>query len=110
METITRPSRVTGLPSERPARVVEEFEQPRYSRRETLLTMFGVLMVMLLGSLDQTIVATAIPHKIADIHGDGADLRQAVRPVRAQTHFSVWHRPFPGGVRAFRHVTVDESV
>src|SRR5947208_1364492 len=69
METITRPSRVTGLPSERPARVIEEFEQPRYSRRETLLTMFGVLMVMLLGSLDQTIVATAIPHIIADLHG-----------------------------------------
>ena len=69
METITRQSRVTDLPSERPARVVEEFEQPRYSRRETLLTMFGVLMVMLLGSLDQTIVATAIPHIIADLHG-----------------------------------------
>ncbi len=69
METITHQSRVNALPSERPARVVEEFEQPRYSRRETLLTMFGVLMVMLLGSLDQTIVATAIPHIIADLHG-----------------------------------------
>ena len=62
METITHQSRVTDLPSERPASVVEEFEQPRYSRRDTLLTMFGVLMVMLLGSLDQTIVATALPH------------------------------------------------
>src|SRR5205823_14015503 len=42
---------------------------PRYSRRDTLLTMLGVLMVMLLGSLDQTIVATALPHVIADLHG-----------------------------------------
>jgi hypothetical protein len=63
------PSRMTDLPSERPARVVEEFERPPYSRRDTLLTMFGVLMVMLLGSLDQTIVATALPHVIADLHG-----------------------------------------
>jgi len=31
--------------------------------------MLGVLMVMLLGSLDQTIVATALPHVIADLHG-----------------------------------------
>jgi EmrB/QacA subfamily drug resistance transporter len=69
METITHQSRVTDLPSERPTSVVEEFEPPRYSRRETLLTMLGVLMVMLLGSLDQTIVATALPHVIADLHG-----------------------------------------
>ena len=69
METITHQSRVTDLPSERPTSVIEEFEQPRYSRRDTLLTMFGVLMVMLLGSLDQTIVATALPHVIADLHG-----------------------------------------
>jgi EmrB/QacA subfamily drug resistance transporter len=69
METITHQSRATDSPLERPASVVEEFEQPRYSRRDTLLTMFGVLMVMLLGSLDQTIVATALPHVIADLHG-----------------------------------------
>ncbi len=69
METITHQSRATDSPSERPTSVVEEFEQPRYSRRDTLLTMFGVLMVMLLGSLDQTIVATALPHVIADLHG-----------------------------------------
>ena len=50
METITHQPRVTELPSDRTASVVEEFEQPRYSRRDTLLTMFGVLMVMLLGS------------------------------------------------------------
>jgi EmrB/QacA subfamily drug resistance transporter len=69
METITHQSRATDSPSERPTSVVEEFEQPRFSQRDTLLTMFGVLMVMLLGSLDQTIVATALPHVIADLHG-----------------------------------------
>src|SRR5215467_9708520 len=48
---------------------VTDFEQPRFSRRETLLTMLGVLMVMLLASLDQTIVGTAMPHIIADLNG-----------------------------------------
>ncbi|HEV7235775.1 MAG TPA: MFS transporter, partial [Ktedonobacteraceae bacterium] len=49
--------------------VVEEYEQPRYTKRETILTMVGVLMVMLLASLDQTIVSTAMPRVIADLHG-----------------------------------------
>src|SRR2546425_6345964 len=44
-------------------------EQPRYSQRETLLTMIGVLLVMLLASLDQTIVSTALPRVIADLQG-----------------------------------------
>jgi len=47
----------------------QNWEQPRYSRRDTLLTMLGVLLVMLLGSLDQTIVGTAMPRVIADLHG-----------------------------------------
>jgi len=47
----------------------EEYEQPTYSRRDTLLTMLGVLMVMLLASLDQTIVSTAMPRVIADLQG-----------------------------------------
>lgn len=46
-----------------------EDEQPRYSRRDTLLTMLGVLLVMLLASLDQTIVSTAMPRIIADFQG-----------------------------------------
>lgn len=46
-----------------------EDEAPRYSRRETLLTMLSVLLVMLLASLDQTIVGTAMPRVIADLHG-----------------------------------------
>ncbi|MBV9707049.1 MAG: MFS transporter [Chloroflexi bacterium] len=48
---------------------VVETEQPRYSRRDTLLTMSGVLLVMLLASLDQTIVSTAMPRIIADLQG-----------------------------------------
>ncbi|HEX6540144.1 MAG TPA: MDR family MFS transporter [Ktedonobacterales bacterium] len=44
-------------------------EQPKYSREVTLLTMLGVLSVMLLSSLDQTIVGTAMPHIIAELNG-----------------------------------------
>jgi EmrB/QacA subfamily drug resistance transporter len=44
-------------------------EQPRYTKRETVLTMLGVLMVMLLASLDQTIVGTAMPKIIANLNG-----------------------------------------
>ncbi|MFL5704091.1 MAG: MFS transporter, partial [Ktedonobacteraceae bacterium] len=50
-------------------RTVENDEQPRYSRRETLLTMLGVLLVLLLASLDQTIVSTAMPRIVADLRG-----------------------------------------
>jgi EmrB/QacA subfamily drug resistance transporter len=46
-----------------------EYEQPRFTQRETILTMIGVLMVMLLASLDQTIVSTALPRVIADLQG-----------------------------------------
>src|SRR5262249_31798779 len=46
-----------------------EGETPRFTRYETLLTMAGVLLVILLASLDQTIVATAMPRIIADFNG-----------------------------------------
>jgi EmrB/QacA subfamily drug resistance transporter len=69
MESISTRSDVAVLASDRPGKVVEDYEQPRFTRRETLLTMFGVLMVMLLASLDQTIVSTAMPRVIADLHG-----------------------------------------
>src|SRR6185312_3296969 len=46
-----------------------EDEQPRFTRRETLLTMLGVLMVMILDALDQTIVGTAMPRIITDLNG-----------------------------------------
>src|SRR3989475_6952662 len=61
-------SDVADLTARRPT-TSEDYEQPRFSRRETLLTMFGVLMVMLLASLDQTIVSTAMPRVIADLKG-----------------------------------------
>jgi EmrB/QacA subfamily drug resistance transporter len=69
MKTISAQSDVAVLTSEQSGNVVEDYEQPRFSQRETLLTMFGVLMVMLLASLDQTIVSTAMPRVIADLHG-----------------------------------------
>jgi EmrB/QacA subfamily drug resistance transporter len=39
------------------------------SRREVRLTLAGVLLVMLLAALDQTVVGTAMPRIIADLHG-----------------------------------------
>src|SRR3989449_6798973 len=69
MESISTRSDVAVLTLDQPGKVVEDYEQPRFTRRETLLTMFGVLMVMLLASLDQTIVSTAMPRVIADLHG-----------------------------------------
>jgi hypothetical protein len=53
MKTISAQSDVAALTSDQSGKVVEDYEQPRFSRRETLLTMLGVLMVMLLASLDQ---------------------------------------------------------
>src|SRR5258708_38168141 len=47
----------------------QDVDTPRYTRRETLLTMLAVLLVMLLASLDQTIVGTAMPHIISDLQG-----------------------------------------
>jgi len=69
MKSISAQSDVAVLTSDQSAKAVEDYEQPRFSQRETLLTMFGVLMVMLLASLDQTIVSTAMPRVIADLHG-----------------------------------------
>src|SRR5437763_5906864 len=64
----TMSSGVANVTSKQPGSR-QEYEQPRYSKRDTLLTMAGVLMVMLLASLDQTIVATALPRVIADLQG-----------------------------------------
>jgi len=69
MENVSTTSGATDLSPERNERYKEDIEQPRYSRRETILTMIGVLLVMLLASLDQTIVATALPRIIADLQG-----------------------------------------
>jgi len=68
MKTIASPSDVADLTSKQPD-TSQEYEHPRYSRRDTVLTMIGVLMVMLLASLDQTIVSTAMPRVIAELQG-----------------------------------------
>jgi EmrB/QacA subfamily drug resistance transporter len=47
----------------------QDIDTPRFTRRETVFTMAGVLLVMLLASLDQTIVGTAMPRIIADLQG-----------------------------------------
>lgn len=59
----------TSTPDVRTSNNRDIYEEPRFSRRETLLTMAGVLLVMLLAALDQTIVATALPRIIADLNG-----------------------------------------
>src|SRR5437764_10781997 len=69
MENKSTPSDVTDVMPERPEKDVEEYEQPRYSTRDTILTMMAVLMVMLLASVDQTVVSTAMPRVIADLQG-----------------------------------------
>lgn len=40
-----------------------------YSRRQTLATIGGILLILFLATLDQTIVATALPHIAADLQG-----------------------------------------
>ena len=47
----------------------ETAEPLPYARRETFFTMIGVLSVVFLAMLDQTIVGTAMPHIIADLQG-----------------------------------------
>lgn len=39
------------------------------SRRQTTLTMLGLILAMLLGALDQTIVGTALPKIVAELNG-----------------------------------------
>jgi EmrB/QacA subfamily drug resistance transporter len=48
---------------------LEAVETLPYGRRETLFTMIGVLSVVFLALLDQTVVGTAMPHIVADLHG-----------------------------------------
>src|SRR5688572_25470153 len=42
---------------------------PPLTRRQVLLTFSGLLLAMLLASLDQTIVATALPTIVGDLGG-----------------------------------------
>ncbi len=47
----------------------QDINTPQFTRRETIFTMVAVLLVMLLASLDQTIVGTAMPRIITDLQG-----------------------------------------
>src|SRR5204862_2641835 len=38
-------------------------------RREMILTVFGLMLGMLLAALDQTIVGTAMPRIVSELHG-----------------------------------------
>ncbi|HET8840580.1 MAG TPA: MDR family MFS transporter, partial [Ktedonobacteraceae bacterium] len=69
MSTVSKP--LNSANAEQPERAEMSLDDgtPRYSRRETLLTMIGVLLVMLLASLDQMIVSTAMPRIIAEFNG-----------------------------------------
>ncbi len=49
--------------------VPETVEPLPFGRRETIFTMVGVLSVVFLSMLDQTIVGTAMPRIIADLQG-----------------------------------------
>lgn len=44
-----------------------EFEQPIYSRREVITTMVGLLLIMFIDTLDQTITATALPRIVGEL-------------------------------------------
>jgi EmrB/QacA subfamily drug resistance transporter len=68
MKTVSQASQTNDM-SVRGSSANLDGDTPRFTRRETLLTMTGVLLVMLLASLDQTIVGTAMPHIISDLQG-----------------------------------------
>lgn len=70
MDTLESNDRKTQVEKDNAGSVADVvLERPKYSRRVTLLTMLSVLLVMLLASLDQTIVGTALPRIIADLNG-----------------------------------------
>jgi len=68
METVSQKS-VTGDEIVASDVTSQSIDMPRYTRREILSTMTAVLLVMLLASLDQTIVGTAMPRIVSDLHG-----------------------------------------
>jgi EmrB/QacA subfamily drug resistance transporter len=53
---------LSTLPSAQPA-------AGRFSHRETVIILIGLMLGMFLAALDQTIVATALPRISADLHG-----------------------------------------
>src|SRR5438270_6401508 len=47
----------------------EDSERSPSSRRESIFTMIGVLFVVFLSMLDQTVIGTAMPRIVADLQG-----------------------------------------
>ena len=68
MKTVSQDSQ-TNVPTLSGSAADSDVEAPRFTRREILFTMTAVLLVMLLASLDQTIVGTAMPRIITDLQG-----------------------------------------
>jgi len=65
-----RPSEAAGAPDRgpsSPAASATGFHD--LPRRQLVLTVAGLMLAMFLGALDQTIVGTAMPRVIADLHG-----------------------------------------
>ncbi|MFC6086281.1 MDR family MFS transporter [Sphaerisporangium aureirubrum] len=46
-----------------------DIEPPRLGRRQVNLVFFGLMVALLLAALDQTIVSTALPTIVGDLHG-----------------------------------------
>ena len=87
--------------------------------RAKLEILGAILLALFLFALDQTVVGTALPVIVTDLHGNdlytwvvtvylltstisGPDLRQAVGPVRAAPDHHLRGRPVPGRVGAVR--------
>lgn len=68
METVSQASQTNDATLSGSA-ANQDVETPQFTRREILFTMTAVLLVMLLASLDQTIVGTAMPRIITDLQG-----------------------------------------
>ncbi len=68
MKTVSQELQTNGMAVKGSA-ADQDGDAPRFTRREILSTMTAVLLVMLLASLDQTIVGTAMPRIITDLQG-----------------------------------------
>ena len=69
LEEKTQPENQEGILTTEKSAEHEKLPSSPFSRRETIFTMIGVLCVVFLSLLDQTIVGTAMPHIIADLQG-----------------------------------------
>ena len=67
-ETPVDPSPASGTGGHPPARHSQEAPSP-HSRRQMALVFTGLILAVLISSLDQTIVATALPTIVGDLQG-----------------------------------------